>query len=128
MRKLFFSFFAALIGWAAGFVYYALYMTYFTPWGRPTDVPAILSWSAVFVFIAWLIFVLPVVYLVPSSSRIFSLPGAPAVGAAAGLGAFLLHAGWWTGFWTESLYRGYALVVGAATGLVYASLVHYPEG
>ena len=108
-----------------GFIYFVVYMTFFTSWGRPTDVEAILFWTAIFILIAWILFVLPFVFLVPDTSRFFSLPAATFIGAIAGLAAFLLLVGWWTGFWTEGLYLGYALVVGAATGFTYASLLRF---
>lgn len=125
MRKLILSFLAILIGWATGFIYFVVYMTFFTSWGRPTDVEAILFWTAIFISIAWILVVLPFVFLVPVSSRFLSLPVATFIGAVAGLVAFLLLVGWWTGFWTERLYLGYALVVGAATGLAYSSFLHF---
>ena len=117
------SFLAVLIGWATGFIYFVIYMTLFTSWGRPTDVEAILFWTAIFISIAWILVVLPFVFLVPDSSRFFSLPRATFLGAVAGLVTFLLLVGWWTGFWTERLYLGYALVVGGATGLAYSSFL-----
>ena len=123
MRRLIFSFLAVLSGWAAGFLYFVLYMTFFTSWGRPTDVEAVLFWSAIFIFIAWILFVLPLVFLIPDPSKVFSLPAATFIGAVAGLAGFLLLVGWWTGFWTEGLYLGYALVVGATTSLAYSSFL-----
>jgi len=121
IRKFALSFLAVLIGWATGFIYFVVYMTLFTSWGRPTDVEAILYWTAIFISIAWILVVLPFIFLVPDSSGFFSLPRATLTGAVAGLVTFLLLVGWWTGFWTEKLYLGYALVVGAATGLAYSS-------
>jgi len=114
---------SAVLGWAAGFLYYATYMTFFTPWGRPTDVQAMLFWSGVFVSIAWLLAVLPFVLLVDETSKFLQLPGAVIVGAIGGLVSFLLLVGWWTGFWTDGLYLVYALVVGATTGAAYVALM-----
>ncbi len=85
---------------------------------------AILVWTAVFVTISWLIFVVPLIALVPDSSKILTLPFTPLFGAICGLVAFLLLVGWWTGFWSHLLYLSYSVVVGAITGLFYASFLH----
>ena len=99
-------------------------MTYVTSQGRPTDVEAILVWTAIFIAVAWILFVLPLIFLVPDASRIFSPPVAPVFGAVYGLVAFLLLVGWWTGLWIERLYLNYSLVVGSTTGLAYSSFLY----
>ncbi len=123
MTKFVLSLAAILIGWASGFCFYAIYMTLFTPWRRPTDIEAILAWTAIFVILAWLIVVLPFVFLVSDSSRLLRYPTAMIVGAAGGILSFGLLVGWWTGLWNDGLYLGYALVVGAATGGAYSGLL-----
>lgn len=124
IHKLIVSFLAILIGWGAGFVYYIIYSLWFSPHNRITDMEAILVWTAVFVTISWLIFVVPLIALVPDSSKILTLPFTPLFGAICGLVAFLLLVGWWTGFWSHLLYLSYSVVVGAITGLFYASFLH----
>ena len=125
VRRFILSFLAVLIGWAAGFIYFVVYMTFFSSWGRPTDVEAIMFWTAIFIFIAWILVVLPFVLLISDSSRFFSVPVAALIGAVAGLVTFLLLVGWWTGLWSEGLYLGYALVVGGSTGLTYSILFRF---
>ena len=125
MIRFLLSFISVLVGWAAGFVYFVIYMAYFTPWQRPTDVEAILFWSGIFVILDWLLFVLPFVFLVKETSGLLRLPAAIVFGGIAGLVNFLLLVGWWTGFWSEGLYLGYASVVGAVTGGTYAVLLRF---
>lgn len=121
IRKLLLTLLSVLIGWASGFVFYAAYSILFTSWGRPTDVDSILFWTGVFSLASWLLFVVPVALSLSSSSLLLHHLLASVFGAAAGLIAFLVLVGWWTGFWTEPLYLGDALVIGGATGWAYSA-------
>lgn len=127
MARVLRSFISVLAGWAAGFLYYVIYMTFLTPWGRPTDVEAILFWSGIFVAIGWLLVVLPLILLLDESSDLLRFPRAVVFGAVLGLMLFLALVGWWTGFWSEVLYLGYAVFVGAITGGTYAGMLRMTE-
>ncbi len=123
IRRAVLSLLAMALGWVGGFLFFVVYMVSLTPAGRPTDVEATLVWTGFFIAVAWLIFVLPVVYWVPPSSQLLSPPTCTLAGAAYGLTVFLLVLGWWTGFWSEILYLIYALIVGAVAGLSFSLLV-----
>ncbi len=119
-RRVALSFLAMVCGWIAGDIYYVLYMSFFSPHGRLTDLEAMLFWTAVFIFIAWVILVIPLVICVDSKSRLVSRGWAPILGAFYALAVFLVLVGWWTGFWSEFLYVTHAMVVGAVAGLFYS--------
>jgi len=116
------SLLATILGWLAGLVYYLAITPLVSGFGRVTDLEAIAYWTAVFSGLAWLLLVLPLVLLMPASSRLFAPRRAWLVGAVGGLAAFLGLVGWWTGFWREPLYLGYALIVGSVTGMSYSLL------
>ena len=99
-------------------------MTFVTPWQRPTDVEAVLLWSAIFVLISWLLVVLPLIFIIQESSRLLQFSNALIFGAMVGAIIFLLLVGWWTDFWSEVMYWGYAMVVGATIGGAYSTLLH----
>jgi hypothetical protein len=124
MIKVLLSFISAAVGWATGFLFYVGYVTFLTPWGRPTDVEAILFWTGIFVVMAWVLVVLPFILLVNESSDLLRFPIAVIVGAIGGLVSFLVLVGWWTGFWKEIFYLAYAAIVGAVTGGSYAGFQH----
>lgn len=113
---------AMIFGWAAGFIYFLVYATCCTPGHRPTDQEAMLFWSAIFVFVSWMVVALPFAMVVAPTSRVLSLPIAPVVGAVVGLAAFALLLSW-SGLWREPLFLAYAAVVGGAAALAYAIAV-----
>lgn len=117
--KLAASLVAAAIGWISGFLVYVAYMTFLTPWERPTDSEAILFWTAIFISLSWLLFLVPLVLLLNESASVLRFPKSALLGGIAGVFLFLGLVGWWTGFWEDSLFLSYAAVVGAATGAVY---------
>ena len=56
------SFFSMICGWGAGFACYAGYMVFLSKWGRVTDAKALLFYTGIFIFIAWLLFFVPLVF------------------------------------------------------------------
>lgn len=114
------SFFSMICGWGAGFACYAGYMVFLSKWGRVTDANALLFYTGIFIFIAWLLFFVPLVVFSPEKNPLFFKKVAPFFGAVYGVAVFLLLVGWWTGFWKFFFYWGYASVVGGTAGLVYS--------
>jgi hypothetical protein len=127
MRKILLSLLSVLIGWAVGFAYFILSSYLLSSWQKPIDMEAILFWTAIFVLVAWFIFVIPYVFLVNESNDLFDLRWAPIIGALSGLIAFILLVGGWTDFWEEPLYLGYAVVIGATSALCYSALLKAPR-
>lgn len=123
--KLLASLFAIVLGWAAGFSFYVCYMTYFSPFGRPTDQEAILFWTGIFTFFGWIIFFVPLVLKVDEKSSIFDTWIFSLFGGVYALLVFDLLVGWWTGFWRSKLFCFYALVVGVVAGLVYSVVTRW---
>ena len=119
VKKTLISLLAVTLGWAVGYGYYVVQMTYFSPWGRPTDEEAILFWSAVIIFVAWVVFVLPLTFVKRLDQWFRSLKAAPLFGAVYGVLIFLLIIGW-AGFWRYPQWLCYPAVVGAVAGVVYA--------
>lgn len=117
-RKLVLSLLSMVGGWLAGFLYNIVFLI--IRQGYPTDGASILYWTGVFIFIAWVIFVIPLVLLLPEKSRMFSIRSAPLAWACYGLIAFLILLGWWTPLWKESHFLLYACVVGTTAGFLYA--------
>jgi hypothetical protein len=114
------SIISLIAGWGGGLLYYWIYSIFFTPNRRLTDFEAIAFWTGIFAMIAWIVFVIPLVVVFDSKHWIFSPRIAPFWGGIYGLFAFLILVGFWTGFWVEPLYLGYAVVIGALSSLVYA--------
>lgn len=123
MRRIAYSLLSTLLGWLVGLAYYIVISALSSPYGRPTDVEAILYWTSVFTFIGWLVFVVPLAWFVAPTSSFFEPKWSPLVGAIAGLAVFSILLGWWTGFWTAPLYVGYAVVIGAVTALSYSLIL-----
>ena len=123
LAKVTLSFISIFFGWAAGLLYFIVALSLVIRQGI-TDLAVILGWTAFFVVIAWFIFILPLIFVVPETSKLFSLRVCPLFGAFYGLIVFLLLVGWWTGLWAESLYLGYALIIGLVTGASYSGLLY----
>ena len=120
MRKILYSLLSTLLGWVVGFGYYVAISALSSPSGRPTDVEAILYWTSIFTFIGWLLSVVPIVWFLAPTSSFFDLKWSPLVGAVSGIVVFSVLVGWWTGFWTEPLYLGYAGLIGAVSAFSYS--------
>lgn len=86
---------ATVVGWAAGYGFYALYMICFSGFRRPTD----------------------------DNRPFFELARFTTFGAVAGLVVFMALVGWWTGLWRTLLFPAYGCVSGAVSGFAYALLL-----
>jgi hypothetical protein len=120
-RRLALSLLATVIGWAAAYAYFV--SSQYLADGRVTDVAAILFWPAVFVALGWILFVAPVVLLVPPTSLVFRPSVAWLFGGVAGVAAFMALLSWWTPFWKSAWYLAFPFIVGAVGCTVYSMRV-----
>ena len=81
---------------------------------------ALAFWTGLFVLAAWLLIALPVALFVSPQHFLFRKPVAPIFGAIAGFASMSWTVGGGADGW---LLAGYALLVGALAGGIYASIV-----
>ena len=114
------SFTAAFLGWCATLASYCIWMVFFTYSGRVTDWNFFSFWSAVFVFVAWVL-IAAALTQVPALQR-FELSPLTVCGlgtAVAALSYVLLVL-----TWAPLLgYIVFAMIVGAIAGLAYPLLL-----
>lgn len=116
------GFFSVTIGWALTNVLYSIYLGW--TYGKATDSGVVLFWSGLFVYIAWVIFIIYPLNKLDHNKPLLRRQLFPFMTAVyAGLAYTILVGGIFRDFELVIMFMPLALAVGLFFGLTYSTLI-----
>ena len=120
--KLTLGFFSITIGWTLTNFLYSIYLGW--TYGKATDSGVVLSWSGLFIYIAWAIFIIYPLNKLDHNKPLFKRHTFPLLTAGyAGLVYAILVGGLFRDFDVVVIFMPLALSIGLFFGLTYSTLI-----
>jgi len=116
------GFFSITIGWTLTNFLYSIYLGW--TYGKATDSGVVLFWSGLFIYIAWVIFIIYPLNKLDHSKQLFKRHTFPLLTAGyAGLAYAILVGGLFRDFDLVIMFMPLALSIGLFFGLTYSTLI-----